>query len=139
MRFDDEITINANADEVWRVYADVERWPEWTQSVRSVRYESGDTLKAGAVVRIEQPKLPKAEWHVEKVDLGRTWTWIAHGPGVRTTAIHTVDAIDDHTTRVRQTLIQDGPIGAVIGRLYGRLTRRYLAMEAAGLKQRCET
>ena len=31
------------------------------------------------------------------------------------------------------------PHQLILGRLYARLTRSYLAMEAAGLRQRCET
>jgi hypothetical protein len=31
-----------------------------------------------------------------------------------------------------------GAIGGIVGRLYRALTRRYLAMEAAGLKARAE-
>jgi uncharacterized membrane protein len=138
MRFDDEVTINAAASNVWRTYADVERWPEWTASVRSVRYEHGDTLESGARVRIEQPKLPKAAWEVTQVEPGRSWTWVSRAPGIRTTAIHTVEPINEQTTRVQQTLVQDGPLGAIFGRIYGKLTRRYLATEAAGLKRRCE-
>ncbi len=138
MQFDDEIIIDANADDVWRIYADVERWPEWTKSVRSARYEQGDALKPGARVRIQQPKLPTAVWEVHDIEPGRRWTWIARGPGVRTTAIHTVEPVGAHTTQVHQTVIQEGPVGALIGRVYARLTREYLAMEGAGLKRRVE-
>ena len=62
----------------------------------------------------------------------------ARAPGIRTTATHTLESVDTNRTLVRQKLVQDGPLGAVIGRVYARLTRSYLAMEAAGLKQRCE-
>jgi hypothetical protein len=33
----------------------------------------------------------------------------------------------------------DGPLGGLVELLLGRLTRRYVSMEAAGLKRRCET
>lgn len=138
MRFDDDVTIDAAADHVWQIYSDVERWPEWTASVRSVEYEQGDTLTPGSRVRIRQPKLPAAVWEVQEVEPGRTWTWVAHAPGVRTTAVHTVEAVDDHRTRVRQAIVQEGAVAAIAGRVYARLTRRYLSMEARGLKERCE-
>ncbi len=38
----------------------------------------------------------------------------------------------------RSILEQHGPLGLVIGTIYASLTRRYLAMESAGLKERCE-
>ena len=138
MQFDDEVMIDASVDEVWAIYSDVERWPEWTASIRSVRYVDGNALAVGARVRIEQPKLPAAVWEVRAVDPGRSWTWVASGPGVRTTAVHTLEAVGANATRVHQTIVQRGPVGYIIGRVYRRLTRDYLAMEAQGLRQRCE-
>ena len=38
----------------------------------------------------------------------------------------------------RSILEQHGPLGLVLGTVYAGLTRRYLAMESAGLKDRCE-
>jgi uncharacterized protein YndB with AHSA1/START domain len=138
MRFDDEVLINASIDRVWAVYSDVEHWPEWTASVRGVEYVEGDAVKVGARVRIRQPKLPTAVWEVRTVEPGRSWTWEASGPGVHTTAVHTLEPVGEQQTRVRQTIVQQGFLGKVIGRVYGGLTRRYLSMEAAGLKQRSE-
>ena len=138
MQFDDEVLIDAGIADVWSVYSDVERWPEWTASVRTSEYADGADLVVGARVRIDQPKLPTAQWEVTAVDPGRSWTWVAKGPGVRTTATHTLVAVDAGTTRVHQTIEQHGPLGVVIAKVYGRLTRDYLRMEAAGLKHRCE-
>jgi len=138
MQFDDEVMINASIDAVWAIYSDVERWPEWTRSVRSLRYVDGAELAVGARVRIEQPKLPTATWEIRVVDPGQSWTWVASGPGVRTTAVHALEPVHMNATRVHQTLVQSGSVGVIIGRVYGRLTRAYLAMEAAGLRQRCE-
>ena len=138
MQIDDEVMIAANADDVWAIYSDVERWPEWTDSVRSVEYVDGHALAVGARVRIAQPKLPVAVWEIRAVDPGRSWTWVASSPGVRTTAVHTLEPAGVNATRVHQTIVHGGPIGVIVGRVYARLTRAYLAMEAAGLRQRCE-
>lgn len=138
MQFDHEAVIDASIDRVWDVYTDVERWPEWTRSVRSCTYVDGDAITVGARVRIEQPKLPTAVWAVRAVDPGRSWMWVATGPGIRTTAVHTLEPAGQQSTRVHQTLVQRGPLGTIVGRMYARLTRTYLAMEAAGLKARCE-
>jgi uncharacterized membrane protein len=138
MRFEDEIVIDAPAGDVWRVYSDVERWPEWTASVTGVEYVDGQSLAVGARARVRQPKLPVAVWEVTAIEPGRSWTWVARAPGVRTTAVHIVEPLDNGLTRVRMALEPRGLLGAIVGRAYARLTRSYLAMEAAGLKQRCE-
>jgi uncharacterized membrane protein len=138
MRFDHDVIINAPVSAVWSVYSDVERWPEWTESILRVQYLDGDDVKAGARVQIEQPKLPSAVWRVTAVEPGRTWTWVSKAPGMKSTAVHELSDSGDGGTRVHTTIIQDGVLGAIFGRLYARLTRSYLAMEAAGLKQRCE-
>ena len=138
MRFEDEILINEPIDVVWAVYSDVERWPEWTASVDTSEFVEGNELAVGARVAIKQPKLPKAVWQVTGIEPGRSWTWVAKGPGVRTTAVHTLESIDARTTRVRMTLEQGGLFGGLVGRLWAKLTREYLATEAAGLKTRSE-
>lgn len=139
MHFDNQVTIDADADRVWSVYTDVTRWPEWTASVSSVERVHGDAVEVGARVRIRQPRLPVAVWEVTEVTPGRSWTWVARAPGVRTTASHTVEPLGPTRTRVRQTIDQDGGLGGLVGRLWARLTREYLAMEATGLKQRSES
>jgi hypothetical protein len=41
-------------------------------------------------------------------------------------------------TRVELRVVMSGIVGGFVGRLYRKLTERYLAMEAAGLKARVE-
>jgi uncharacterized membrane protein len=138
MRIDGEILIDAGIADVWSIYSDVERWSEWTTTVRNIHYVDGRQLVVGSRVRIEQPKLPKTEWQVTSVDPGNSWTWVSTGPGFRTTASHTLEPVDARTTRVHQSIEQRGPLGVIIGRFYAKLTRDYLRTEATGLKQRCE-
>jgi uncharacterized membrane protein len=144
MRFDEHVIIAAPPEQVWAVYADVTAWPEWTASISSVELLDGATaLALGVKARVRQPKLPVAVWEVTELAPGRGWTWVARAPGVRTTATHTVLPAADNAgapdrTRVESLLVQEGPLGAVIARVYAGLTRRYLTMEAEGLKARCE-
>ncbi len=138
LRYDDAIEIDAPAETVWAVYSDVEQWPEWTASVTEVHFVSGDRIAPGARVRIRQPKLRPAEWTVDRFEPGRFWSWTSRVPGMRTTGEHAVEPLDDGRTRVWQSIVHEGPLGAIFGRMYGKLTRSYLATEAAGLKQRCE-
>ena len=138
LSYEDTIEIDAGADAVWAVYSDVEHWSDWTASITEVRFIEGDRVEMGARVHIRQPKLRAAVWTVTAVEPGRSWTWESQLPGVRTAGIHTIEPLGPQRTRVHQTIEHRGLLSAIFGRLYGRLTRSYLAMEANGLKQRCE-
>ena len=94
-----------------------------------------------------EPRAIRARWRsrhagrvreVTSVEPGTSWTWVTRSLGATTTATHVLRARDDGSTHVEQTIDQRGIIGAAVGRLAIRLTRRYLAMEAAGLKRRAE-
>jgi uncharacterized membrane protein len=137
MRFEDSAVIAAPPSTVWEVYSDVEHWPEWTDSVTSVELLDPGPLRVGSRARIRQPRLPVATWTVTEIDEGRSFTWVARGPGVRSTGTHVVEP---HGDGARATAILElaGLLGPVVGFLTRGLTRRYLAMESAGLKARAE-
>ncbi|KAB1941227.1 hypothetical protein F8271_14655 [Micromonospora sp. ALFpr18c] len=63
---------------------------------------------------------------------------VTETPGVRTTAEHRLLPLPDGRTLVELAMTQSGPLAGPIGWLYGELFRRYLRMEADGLRRRCE-
>ena len=132
------IDIEAPVDRVWEVLRDVERWPEWASTVTSVRRLDDGPLAVGSRARIEQPRIPPTEYVVTELEPSRSFTWVATGPGVRTTARHRLEALDTGATRVTLAVEQAGLVGVVMGRFYRRLTDRYLATEAEGIKARSE-
>lgn len=133
-----EIDVDAPAARVWAVLHDVERWPEWTASVRSVTLLDG-ALRTGARARVDQPRIPSTVWTVTALTEGHDFTWEATGPGSRTTARHLVEPTGPRSCRVVLSIVQAGPVGSVVGRAYRRLTERYLALESAGIKTRAES
>lgn len=139
MRLIDHVDIDAPIDLVWDVYAEVTGWPSWTDSFRRVTLlEGGDGIALGARVETSQPRLPTMQWTVTAFEPGRSWSWVSRSPGAVTTAGHHLTSTGAGTTRVEQTIDQRGPAGALVGRLLARLSRKYLRMEAAGLKATCE-
>ncbi len=138
MKFEDSAVISAPASTVWEIYSDVGSWPDWTESVTSVEPLDPGPLRVGSRARIRQPRLPVAEWTVTEIDEGRSFTWLARGPGIRSTGTHVVEPHGDGS-RATAILVQAGPLGPVVGFLTRGLTGRYLAMEVAGLKARAES
>ena len=139
MRFEATSEIAAPAERVFAVYSDVEHWPDWTRSVTSVERLDDGPLQVGSRARVRQPRLPAAVWEVTDLVPGRSFTWVARGPGVVTTGWHVVSpTLDDDRVTVTAALEQAGMLGPLLGWLTARLTRRYLDLEVRGIKAHCE-
>ncbi len=138
MRFETTIEIASPPERVWSTLLDVARWSEWTESVSEIRWASGGDLAVGATARIKQPKMPALRWEVSAVDAGRSFTWWTKSPGVKTVASHALEPLDGGRTRVTLGIDQSGPLAGLVGRLAAGQTRRYIQMEADGLKRTCE-
>ena len=132
------IDIAAPHEQVWAVMADVERWPEWTASVTSVERLDRVPLGVGSRARIRQPRFPAVIWRVTALEPGRSFEWQAATPGLLSVGVHGVVPDGVHASRVTLSLTWSGPLAPVIRLLFGNLSRRYVEMEAQGLKRRCE-
>jgi uncharacterized membrane protein len=135
---EDSVEIDAPPQLVWEVFTDVERWPRWTASVTSLVGLDGPGLAVGRRFAIKQPGMQKLVWQVTEIDAGSSWTWVQRSPGVNVVARHYVSARPDGGTLVRQQLDQGGALGALVGRLMVKKTKRFLELEAQGLKARSE-
>lgn len=132
------IDVATSPDRVWEVLVDLERWPEWTDSVSSVRPLDAGPLAVGSRVEISQPRIPTGTYTVTALEPGSAFTWEQRQPGSTVTAHHECAPLPDGGARVELRVVMSGAVGGVVGRLYRKLTERYLAMEAAGLKARAE-
>ncbi|SNX94595.1 Polyketide cyclase / dehydrase and lipid transport [Geodermatophilus sabuli] len=110
------IDVEAPVEQVWEVLREVERWPEWASTVTSVRRLDDGPLAVGSRVRVEQPRIPPTEDVVTELEPGRSFIWVATGPGVRATARHLLEDLGTGGTRVTLTVEQAGPVGRVMGR-----------------------
>lgn len=136
-RFSRSVDIGVPPADVWAVMTDVERWPEWTASVRTLKKLDEGPLAVGSRVRIKQPRLPPSVLEVTDVRQDRGFTWVARSPGVKVVADHRIER-SGHGSRVALSVDFRGPFGPLVGWLTRTLTKRYLDLEAAGLKRRCE-
>lgn len=122
---------------VLAVLFDIARWPEWTATVTSLERLDDGPLKLGGKARICQPNLPPAVWHVVELDGQSGFSWSTRISGVRIKGGHLVEAADAGS-KVTLSLAYSGPLAPLIGFLYRSFSQRYLAIEAEGLRKRCE-
>ena len=133
------ISIHAPASRVWQTLIDVERWPEWTPSVRKIERLDPTPLGLGGRVRIEQPKLAPAVWTVTDWRPEAAFTWVSRRPGIVVTAVHAIDVTTASACDATLTVCFEGLLAPLVRLLSGRLTQHYMGLEAAGLKRVCES
>ena len=133
------IDIDAPATTVWAVLRDVERWPEWTASMASVRRSRTGPLAVGEQVVVSQPRLPTSTYTVTALDDGRSFTWEAGKALVRGVGEHVLTPRVAGGCTATLRVVQRGPAARLAALLLRRTARRYVRMEAEGLKARCES
>jgi hypothetical protein len=131
------VDILAPPARVAEVMLDVERWHEWTDSIRRVSILGGGPLAIGKRAFVRQPGVPPAFWKATALEPGRGFTWTSSVPGLLVIGHHYADPIP---TGSRATLSLDytGLFGPLMARMTVGINDKYLAMEAAGLKARSE-
>jgi uncharacterized membrane protein len=139
MRHEVIVEIDAVPARVWEVLFDVESWPSWAPTMRSVRRLDDGPLAAGGAVEIRQPRLPRNVWRVTALDPGSRFEWATSSLGVTTRADHRIEPLPGDRTQVTLTAEITGALAPLVGLLFGSLTRDYVDTEAASLKRHCET
>jgi hypothetical protein len=134
----DEYVVRVDAEPaiVVPVILDVVRWHEWTPSIRSIRRLDEGPLRVGSEAVVSQPRLPNARWRVTELDPATGFAWESRAPGLRSVGEHWARPVEGGC-EVTLRLEQHGPLGELLGRLMGGLTRRYLHLEGEGLAARC--
>lgn len=135
--FQTSIEIRAPAELVWQIQTDVARWPEWAASVSRVELLTPLPLSVGSSVRLSQPGFPAAVWTVTALEPGVHFVWESHSPGVKAVAQHMLTPTAAGCV-VDLCVVYEGVLGGVVGFLMRHVTRRFLEMEARGLKWQAE-
>ncbi len=130
--------IDAPFSRVWEVLVDVESWPNWTDSIDSVRRLDEGPLRVGSSAHVEQPKLRPMVWTVSELVPEQSFTWAARMPGVVVIGKHTLTGLDDGRTRLDLAAKGAGPLSFLADLLTGRRVRQYVGLEAAGMKAAAE-
>jgi len=131
------VDIAASPQRLWEVMTDFTRWPEWTDSVTSIKQLGEGEMIPGARIVIRQPGFPPAVWVMQSLDPGAGFTWKSGLPGLWVIARHSIAATREGS-RVTLAIEFAGLFGGLVAYLTRNVNERYLGMEASGLKRRCE-
>ncbi|MGH3379039.1 MAG: SRPBCC family protein [Actinoallomurus sp.] len=134
LRHESVVEVHAPLGHVWRVLADVRRWPEWTASMRVVDPLRSGPLGVGSRVRVKQPRIPTATWRITRYDPPVRFDWEARVIGVRLTATHSLTETTNGHVLLALSIELAGPLVRLLGRRIAVTARRNLDLESAGLK-----
>jgi len=132
------VHINATPEQVWGVMINVEKWPEWTASMKSVeRLEEGPLgLESRARLRIRRAPRPGI-WKVTEFTEGRSFTWENDSGGVHGVATHLIEP-ENGGCNVTLTVTLSGLVAMLFGWVMAGASRENVRMEVEGLKARSE-
>lgn len=137
MRFESELLIAASTEIVWDLTIDVESWPRWTPTMRSVELLDPPPVQIGSRARIEQPRSPASVWTVEVLEPGRRFVWATSLGGARMVAGHELTAEGDGC-RNRLTVDLEGRGSGLLGRLVGKQIQAAIVTENDGFRAAAE-
>lgn len=138
MRYTRTDPIAARPADVWAVLTDVEHWPDWTASMREITRLDSGPLRVGSTARVRQPTGRPMVWTVTELADERSFTWTASAAGIRFTGYHELTATESGVQAVL-TFTLTGPMAWLARLLAGGRIRRYVDMEADGLKRQAES
>ena len=137
MRYTRTATIAAPPADVWAVLIDLERWPDWTASMREITRLDAGALRVGSTARVRQPTGKPRIWTVTELAADRSFTWTSTAPGLHLAGYHELTPTE-RGVRAELTFALTGPLAWLGALLAGRRMRRDVGLEADGLTRAAE-
>ncbi|MCL4239938.1 MAG: SRPBCC family protein [Dehalococcoidia bacterium] len=136
-RWEHSIHINASPDRVWDVISDIDRWPEWTPSVLTVKKVTEGPLAHGTTARVHAKGTPESTWTVSESLPPKSFTWGTKVRGAATTAGHVIEPTDSGA-KVTLSLEVRGIAATLFKPFLAKGISENLRLEAEGLKRQSE-
>ena len=137
MKLENQKHIDAPKSIVWSVTEDVERWPEWTPTVESIKRLDEGPFTVGSTALIKQPGMSEAKWRVTALAVGEGFSWETSIRGIHIVATHEMSTADGGTQSVLR-VETSGIVAVLMWPLIRVSAPRSLAQENAALKAHCE-
>lgn len=132
------IHIDAPPNAVWPIMTDVERWPAWTESMKSIERLEDGPFALGSTAKLRIRRAPTAGvWRVTEFTEGRSFAWENDSAGVHGVAAHLIEP-DEGGSTVTLSVTLSGLIATLLTPILAGASRDNVRMEAEGLKRRCE-
>jgi len=138
MRFEESIDIDAQQQRVWDVLIDVEAWPRRIETVDVAELLTPAPVAVGSRIFLKQPKLPDSTWDITVWDAPSYFEMRQKSGGVTTVAGHRVAGLEPSRSRLTLSLDMRGPMIPFVA-LFSGLTKRYMTIEAQGMKLAAES
>ena len=137
IEYEETILIQAPPEKVWAVYTDVEKWPEWTPSMKHIERLDEGPLALGKQARVSAEGAPTSVFTVTEHTEGRSFIWSTTTRGIKAEAYHIVEP-DGAGTKATLGVRMSGLMATIFAPMIRRTATRNVHTEAEGLKQRCE-
>ncbi|MGE3857915.1 MAG: SRPBCC family protein [Dehalococcoidia bacterium] len=137
MQIEERFSVAAPRQRVWDVSVDIARWPEWNPTVDRVEVRTPGPMRTGWTARLKQPGNAPGTWTVTRVEEPGLFEWETRTLGMVVTARHVLADAGD-ATDVTLSIDVTGPATFLFGWIVARVSRKFLPMEAAGLRAECE-
>ena len=131
------ISINSPPERVWAVMMDIERWPEWTASMKSVERLDDRELGVGSKARLRIRRAPTSVYTVTEITPNRSFTWETKSAGIKGVATHVIEP-DGNGSKVTLSVDLLGVLATLMSPIIRRPSEENVRMEAEGLKRRAE-
>ena len=138
MNLQQSADIRAEIKNIWATLVDIERWSEWTRTIEKIERLDHGEFGIGSRARVHQPRIPVAIWTVTEFEPGRSFTWVSQAFGIRSVATHRLEPRSDGTVSLTLGFAQTGWLARLVRSRAEKIAQEYLALEAQGLKRRCE-
>lgn len=135
MAVNESININAPADKIFAVYADVENWSNWDKEVISSTLDGPfEVDTTGEIVPKGEPRSPIK---LTEVTRNKSFTVECKLPLCKMHFIHELEQFDDYTTVINKAEFS-GLLAPIFSRLIGPKLKDGIASSLANLKQHVE-
>lgn len=135
--FEQSVVIHTSPDNIWRVWMAVEEWPDWTDTILSIKKLSPGALTINSQVVIAQPKLTKAVWKITEFEPEKHFTWSKNNLFLKIDAVHALKATPEGCF-VSLSIRFSGFFAVFINQKTRNLIDSYLKTESQSLKKFCE-